>query len=287
MNADVFAEFLRRRGFTVIKTGNVYCYNVSRFIWQCFPYHTMVEPDPAEIKKNLLHTVVAGVRYVVPPSSSGAESYFIACSASDYGLNLLTKNIRHNTKRGLSRCVVQKINFEYLYEKGRVLQLDTLERQGRDPKIFNDLSWKKYCNAARELPGFEAWGALVDDDLAAFLVVFKMDDCVLYILQRSLRKYLAYYPNNALTMTVTQDILSRESIRMVSYGLKSLHAPDSLDDYKMKMGFNKVMVKERVLLHPFLMPLFNKYSWPLISTCTPRSGEFWKKVSSVIELGIR
>ena len=285
MNPGIFAEFMKRRGFTVRKMGGLYCYSVNRFMWQTFPYHKAIEPTKEDLREAFRASGPVGIRFTVPVSAPGKDSYYVACADKNYYMKGFSQNFRHNTKRGIARCRVERVDFDFLYDKGQVLQVDTLVRQGRDTGIFDLKKWRAYCTAAKELPGFEAWGSFVEDELTAFLVTFKMDECMVYILQRSLKKHLSSYPNNAITHVVTKDALSRPDVDIVSYGLKSLHAPESLDDYKIGMGFVKMPVRERVAINPLYRPVFNGFTGALLSRLARnRDSEAWKKMSAMLEL---
>jgi hypothetical protein len=115
--------------------------------------------------------------------------------------------------------------------------------------------WERRCLAAADLPGFEAWGALVDGQLAASLLTFQMEDWCEMLYQQCHREHLNDRVNNALTYVVTQTMLQRPGIQAVFYALHSLDAPASVDEFKFRMGFRARPVRQRVVFHPWLEPL--------------------------------
>jgi hypothetical protein len=116
--------------------------------------------------------------------------------------------------------------------------------------------------SALGLKGFEVWGAIVNDRLAATVFFVQLDDCVNILYQQSLREYLPFKTNNALSFVVTNELINRPSVKLLHYGLHSLDAPASVDKFKLSMGYSIRPVRQRVVLHPALpravLPSVNK-----------------------------
>lgn len=186
----------------------------------------------------------------------GCLSYHAVLEDFNYDLNNLGKKARYDVRSGLKNCQVKQLSFEHLALEGWLLQKDTMERQGRKVKAAEQ-SWKTLCRAADDLPGFEAWGALVQDRLAASLIAFRMGDCCYILFQQSLREFLPLKTNNTLSFVVTQTMLSRPGVKSIFYGLHSLDAPASVDEFKFRMGYRAKPVRQRVVFQPWLKPFFN------------------------------
>jgi hypothetical protein len=159
----------------------------------------------------------------------------------------------------LKNCRVEAISFDRYAKEGWLLEKDTLDRQGRHKKQGEEV-WQRQCLAAAELSGFEVWGAIVSDRLAASLFTFQMDDCCEMLFQQCHRDYLNARVNNALTFVVTQAMSSRPGIRSVFYALHSLDAPCSIDEFKFRMGYKAKPVRQRVVFHPWLQPFVNGFA---------------------------
>src|SRR5512139_3510764 len=91
-----------------------------------------------------------------------------------------------------------------------------------------------------------------------------MDDCCYMLYQQCLRRYLADHVNNALSYTVTYELMKRPPTRTILYGLHSLDAPSSVDEFKFRMGYIAKPVRQRVVFHPALQPLANPSSHSLM-----------------------
>lgn len=261
MNPDVFAEWLRLQGHRVIKTDSSYWYNQGPRVFQAFPYHWIIQPSEKELSSFLVEQKAVGLRFSTNwDAPEGYLSYHAVFEGEMYGLDHLGKWARKNVRRGLKNCEVLPISFDLLAKEGLALQIDTLDRQGRKLSMTKEV-WEKRCLAARDLPGFEAWGAFVNHLLVASVIVFQMDECAYLLYQQCLRAYLAEHVNNALSFTVTQNLGARSWIKRILYGLHSLDAPPSVDEFKFRMGYTVKPVRQRVLFHPKLSPFINPYSY--------------------------
>lgn len=260
MTAEVFAEWLRRQGRHVARTASSYWVAVGPRLYQAFPYHWVVRPRDAEVLQFLHEHRAIGLRYSTPvDSGQGVLSYHVIREGSEYSLTDLPKKARYDVRKGLSRSTIEPIQFSRLATEGWELRLETLERQrrrGAESRTW----WYKLCTSAEDLPGFEAWGVLVDGKLAASLLAFTCDGCCSILYHQSKSEYLSEGVNNALAFVFTSEALKRSGRDCVFYGLHSLDAPASVDAFKFRMGYTARPVRQRVMFHPRLRPLFNRPS---------------------------
>jgi hypothetical protein len=82
--------------------------------------------------------------------------------------------------------------------------------------------------------------------------------------QQCHRDYLRDHVNNALSFSVTKTMIERSEINSILYGLHSLDAPSSIDEFKFRMGYSAKPVRQRVVFHPTLLPFFNSTSHALV-----------------------
>jgi hypothetical protein len=224
----------------------------------------VIRPSENELFQFLKEYKGIGLRYSAPIDSSiGHESYHAVYENESYDFENLGKWARKNVRRGLNHCAIEPISFERLAEEGWSLQLDTLDRQGRRLSIAKEV-WRNRCISAGELLGFEAWGAIDKGKLAASVITFQMNDCGYMLYQQCHRDYLADHVNNALGFIVTKNMVERPQIKSILYGLHSLDAPASVDEFKFRMGYSAKPVKQRVVFHPMIAPLFNPISYKVI-----------------------
>jgi hypothetical protein len=257
MNADNFAEWLRRRGRLVVRTASSYWHSEGVRALQAFPYHWTIHPSEDELTQLLKTSRALSLRYSTSTDAPlGYLSYHTILETGRYEIENLGKWARKNVRRGLRNCSVEPISFRDLAEKGWDLQCDTLARQGRSRKLTRE-DWTELCLAASGLPGFEAWGGMVEGKLAASVITFLMQDCCYMLYQQCRHEYLTSHVNNALGFAVTQALLHRDGVRSVFYSLHSLDAPSSVDEFKFRLGFSPRPVRQRVVFHPLCAPFIN------------------------------
>jgi hypothetical protein len=273
MNAEIFAEWLRRQGYHVIRTVSSYWYEAGSRVYQAFPYHWVIQPAEDEILGLLRRHHAIALRYSAPVNSlPGKISYHAIYDQSAYTLEGLDRRSRQNIRTGLKSCSVEPVTFQQLAEEGWCLEVDTATRQGRKPAL-SQRAWCRRYLAAADLPGFEACGALVEGRLAASLLTFQMNDWSEFISQQCHHDYLCARVNNALTFVVTQTMVNRPEIRSVFYTIQSLNAPVSVDEFKFRMGFIPRPVRQRVAFHPLAPPAAIKYAHSLLAKYLKRSPE--------------
>lgn len=285
MNPEIFSKFLARQGHHIVKTESCYWYDAQPWFYFYYPYHCLLTPDEEELSKVFGAERCIGMRFFVPMDSIGKSSYMIVCSDKDYDIaSVNAKYARRQTRRGLENFEIRQFSLRELATLGNSLNYDTLSRQNRSPRIWSERKWQLYCRAAEGLDGFEAWGAFTGKKLAAFMVTFQMEDHFTILHQSSATEYLRLYPNNALIFYVTKLKLTSPAVAAVSYGPQSLDAPESLDTFKFRMGFQKRPMKQKIVFNPLLGPFVNRFSAGIIrtiATSIPRSDR-WRKLDGIV-----
>lgn len=257
MSSEVFAEWLRRMGRRVVRTDSSFWMENGLRVFQAFPYHRVIVPSHDELDFLFTRHSAVGLRYSTPWNTPhGVASYHVIYTQNEFPLLSLHKKARHDVRRGMEAARIEPISFDRLGSEGWFLRADTLQRQGRSG-VEARLEWQKLCQSARDLQGFEAWGALVKGRLAASLIAFTDEGCCSILYQQSRTEYLPLGINNALTFVFTNDALQRPGPPYVFYGLHSLDAPPSVDQFKFRMGYSARPVKQNVIFHPTLRPWVN------------------------------
>jgi ribosomal protein S18 acetylase RimI-like enzyme len=253
MNTELFAEWLRRQGHRIVKTESSYWYNAAPGVFQAFPYHWLITPTEAEIRHLMFWHGALAVRYSTPfEASRGMASYHVLLR-EPYSLGLLKAHARNGIKVGLGHFKIEQISFERLATEGWPLQQDTLDRQGR-LRSMTQTEWERLCRAACELPGFEAWAATTSGELAAAVIVARLQTIYTVPFAICHRRHLAAHVNNALFYTFSKELLQREGVESLFYTVQSLDASTKVDEFKFRMGFQHKVVRQCVDFHPLLRP---------------------------------
>ena len=264
MNAEIFSEWLRRQGHTVVRTASSYWYNAGPKVLQAFPYHWTIEPSEGELRRLLLKNNAIALRYstnIVAPR--GKISYHVVCEDSSYSLSSLPRQTRQNVRRGLEYGTIELIPFSRLASEGWKLRLDNLERQGRTGAETEEW-WRRLCLSAQDLSGFEAWGAIHDGQLVASFLAFRCDDCYTLPFEQSLSAHLESRVNNAIFYWVTHEAFKRNGISRVFFCLHSLDGAPGVDQFKFRMGYAAKPVRQRVVFHPLLAPFLNTATYAVV-----------------------
>jgi hypothetical protein len=253
MNAEVFAEWLRRQGHKIYRTKSSYWYNAGPRVLQAFPYNWIITPEESEIKELMLKHNILALRYSAPVDyPEGKMSYHIVLNKC-YDLSMLNKKTRNGVKRGMERFTVEEISFDRLAGEGWVLQEDTLSRQRRS-RSMSQKQWETLCHSAKDLPGFHAFAATCGGELAGAVIVCRIDDLYSVPFAMSHCRFLQDHVNNALFFSVSCELLKREGINGIFFTVQSLDAPSNVDEFKLRMGFDPLVVRQNVAIHPYLKP---------------------------------
>jgi hypothetical protein len=263
MNAKTFAKWMRLQGRKVIRTRSSYWYNAGPRVFQAFPLHWLIQPSRREMNALMIRHSVAAVRYSKPLDATEGIASYHAVLNGPYNLEMLRHQARNGVRKGLKHFQIERISFNRLADEGWKLQQDTLERQDRTSSM-NQSDWQRICLAADGLPGFEAWGAIVDGELAASMLTSQIDNIWYIPYAQSSRKFLSKHVNNALFFTVSCELLSRNGITGLFFCLHSLDAPPSVDDFKWRMNYIAKPVRQQVEFHPLLSPIANYSSHSLL-----------------------
>ncbi len=263
MNPETFAEWMRRQGHRVFRTPSSYWYSAGPRVLQAFPYHRLICPPEEEVRGLMLEHGIVALRYSTPMDFPGGKVSYHIVLHNPYDTGMLKSQARNGVKRGLSSCRIERIPFERLATEGWALQQDTLDRQNR-LRSMQQPEWQRICRSAIDLPGFEAWAAIVDQELAAALIVCCVDNIWTVPYALSHRKFLPQHVNNALFYSVSRNLLAREGTKEVFFTVQSLDAPPTVDDFKFRMGLTPKPVRQRVDFHPLLRPLANRTTHKLL-----------------------
>lgn len=283
MTPEEITAFFERRGHRVVQTASCWWYNEYHQgrVYQSFPIHRLINPGPEEVA-DLFRSIprALGIRYIGPLKSKGLESSIWVCR-KPYDLSTLAAKSRNQTRRGLENCQVRKIPWHELEAITVEADTDTLRRH----QLSNGRT-RGFGSYVKDCAAYEAWGAFVGDELAAFMVTLWVEDWVHILIQRSVSKYLNFRPNNALVFSVASEVLARPGVSAISYGLEPLRTLESLEHFKLSMGFVKEPICQSLVVARWLRPVLNAVTCRAIeiaASLRPRNSRL-QKVAGVCQL---
>jgi hypothetical protein len=263
MEIEKFALWQKRQGNKVIQTESSLWYEAGPHVFQAFPYDWVITPTEKELHDLLVKNKIAAVRFSTPVESQlGKISYHII-KKPPYSIDCLKNKSKKNIYLGLSKCKVEEISLAQLAKEGWALQLNTLERQNRTDSM-DKAKWENICLSAEDIPGFSAWGAYVDGEMAASLLTACIDGTAYFLYSLSHEKFMDLRVNHVIFFEVTQRLLQKEGIQKAFFTVQSLDAPKSVDDFKFRIGFEPISVRQRVVFHPLLAPFITPFSHKLV-----------------------
>ncbi len=251
MSSQGYADFLKAMGHRVILVDDRYWFDSHPLIYMSFPFTAEITPNTIQLS-DILGKKGMAARFPCPVNT-GRSSYRISITDSSYNLTSLNSKSRNQTRRGLENCEVRALSMDEITKDALKLNTETLLRQGRTLSLTDQEYWAKYYQEIVKAKGTTIWGAFVDNVLASFLISFRMNGCENILIMRSRTSLLKFYPNNALIFRFISAKLSASDIDEVSIGLESIQPDmDSLDHFKLGMGFKKVPIGQYISLRPEL-----------------------------------
>jgi len=286
MQAYELAQFFKAIGNRVIQTESCYWYNPKPFLFKSLPIHRFVEPSPTELAQVMIKGPAFALRYPKTPDKPGPRGGMYVCSNRDYDFPALSQNVRSRTRRGLARCRIEQIDFDYLALHGHALTTETTFRQMGTAPSATEEEWKRFCANASSSKDFEAWGAFVEDRLATFIVAMLVEDCYYIHLQKSASDLLKYYPNNALLFTVMKTKLACPEVGYISHGPKALAVGKGLDYFKTSMGFELQPYADHVVFNPLVKPFLMWKGDAVVDRLVQRYPDnlFWQRASRALRV---
>lgn len=246
MSVKGYANFLEKMGHNIVFINNTYWFDAHPKVYLSFPFHHTIDPDTINFSKVFSKGGV--VARFSCPIGKGRLSYRISIADPNYNLSSLNGKSRNQTRRGIENCVVRELTNHEILEYALQLNTETLQRQGRNLSVKEQSYWNRYYKEILEVEGATIWGAFVQNELAAFLISVRMNHCENILIVRSKTSLLKFYPNNALIYTfIFKTMSSSEEVNEVSIGFESIQSDkDSLDRFKLGMGFKKIPIGQYI-----------------------------------------
>ena len=90
MNPEIYSEWLRRQGQTVVRTASSYWHSEGLGVYQAFPNHWLIEPSESELRELTFRQRAVALRYSMPAGRGPGISYHIAYTGSAYSFDALS-----------------------------------------------------------------------------------------------------------------------------------------------------------------------------------------------------
>lgn len=287
MKSDLYAEFLQRLEFKVVRTASCFWYTrASKFFFQNIPFHKSVSPAKEEMQDFFRKSGAFAARYLTAGTVRDADKSIWICDHKDFDLSYVHKHSRRGVRRGMERCEVKQVEFSWLEKPGMPLIKDTLVRQNRLESSVTQEEWNRFCSVAQNYEDVQAWAAFAEGKLAAFIILSIIEDCAYILENYSATRYLShYYPNNALTYAVTCDVLHNQGLAAINHGLEPFEDLNSLSEFKRKLGYRRKDLVQRLVVKPTYRFLVNPLAVKALIAVTARSkSDYARRLNGFLRL---
>ena len=209
----------------------------------CWPLHLLHTINRGESKPPAIHSLI-GYEHPVPEKdqANAVLPVIMMRNLRQYSIAGLSAKKRNQVRRGIGSFTIKPIdNIISLLEDGYYVNLSALRRQrwGGDRSHYSvRRKWVDGVEMTFGLPGRENWGAFMDGRLVAYLRAYQIDRVAYIYSMMSHSDYLSQYPNDGLIHKFLLACQQEGTTDKVVFGLKC--AKQSLNDYKMKFGFEEV-----------------------------------------------
>jgi hypothetical protein len=261
MDIQSYVEYIRLQGDRVIATKTCFWQQYRPFFYIAIPIFHTHNISEAELRSMRLLRAWAGLMYSCDHRGNGKTDFW-SISDSSYDLTFLSNSCRKQTKQGLQRCKIEELEWDRLDKEGLKINKDALKRQGRkswNAVLTSQSLWHKRMVISQKFSDVQAWGAFVDNQLAAYVITVRLEDDLSFLSAMSLTEYLDHRPNNALVFSVVQEMFKR-GCKRVFYGVRPQE--NALAHFEEGIGFKILGINHNLVLNPLFTPIvkqFEKY----------------------------
>jgi hypothetical protein len=157
-----------------------------------------------------------------------------------YTLEMIHQKARNQVRRGLERCAVRRPKQSELMRRAFEINARTVERQDRRSNLTDKNCWENYIAKLLSVPDVFFYGAYVDDFMVAYVLVLVILKKIVLYHPFMDREYSKSYPMNALIFSAVNQTREKVGPLQVSYGFGSIWNIDTLDHFKIRMGFERI-----------------------------------------------
>ncbi|MGD1042509.1 MAG: hypothetical protein ABR913_05530 [Sedimentisphaerales bacterium] len=162
------------------------------------------------------------------------------CDKADYDISQIErKKIRYYIRCGLTKCTIRQVDFQWLADNGYNTYVNAASRYNNFT-VETKERFRERMLAYKNVPNSEAFGAFVDENLAAFMTVFIYGDSVLNPRAHFDPAYSDFCPMYALYYWAAKHYLTEKGYKEFDRGERHLAHETNFDEFLLRMGYRKV-----------------------------------------------
>jgi len=247
------ARFWERCGRHIFEMEGVFWAHHKGGFYTSLPLQLRLDFELEEIRSILRRASIRGLR-IPSQHRPGLPGGMYVARPGGYDLKAVNRKQRGHVTRGLEACEIRPVEKQELLDQGPALNLDTLERQGRqDERFLDPAAWVRFVEAVFLSPGMAVHGAFVEGRLANYIVSCREGAWLHLLYKMSCTALREHYPDHALDFALIQG--ADPGVEFISNGALSMMPNDGGDRYKRQLGYEVVPHNLCIHFHPRLSPI--------------------------------
>lgn len=235
----------------ISRHGTLWC-DAGRFSLVTFPTNQRVAATKRQIQQVLVDTG-RWIAVFCPVEGSGVRVGEHVLESADYGLASLQRQFRSHVRHHGPLFQCRELCWEEMSKRNNELQADPgLRANQASPAWHAPDARTDIWAAASVTPGLFAYGCLLNDELAGYIVAWQQDDCCHGMLFHRSRHFDAQRISNILLYNFSAAVLARPGIRRINMGRSWFPQKPGLDQFKRHAGYQEQSTDLAVVLHPKL-----------------------------------
>ena len=261
MDITQLVHFYRTRGFE--------CFETRAGHWMIMDGHRAVNIPPHDpiypTREDIVEVFKRGawaIRFCTTgPWEPFAEEYVL--HAHPYELSVCKQKARNQVRASLTRCTFHPPTELDLLNQGLDINRQTVRRHGNRAAFLVETDrWRRYITTALAIPDVLPYAAYVDGVMVAYVLLVVFGGRIILELPFMNLDASKHCPMNGLLYYAINDARSKYGPLPISYGFGSIWKIESLNRFKLAMGFES---------HPRVrITLFARWIRPFINTAFDR-----------------
>lgn len=226
------------------------------------------EPPDKEIKittqqiKYLLKTSGAYfIRWISNFDCQNKTEFWYVIKDSSSQLDSLSQNTRHNVRRGLKRCIIEKIPAEIVAKEGYESYIQAFNKYETFIKPETKEEFEYNILSKTKNPRWEFWGIWNSDKkMIGYSINEIFEDSCSYATTKFHPHYLKLYPSDSLFFTMNSYYINDRKMKYINDGPRSLSHKTNIQDYFInKFDFRRAYCRIHIYYSPKIKVLVNLF----------------------------
>lgn len=208
----------------------------------------MIPPiDPGRIRSALKKTHSLLALWNDAWDTEPCSWWWVCADDRSYDIQHLKKKIRYYIRKGTGNCTVRRLEPRWFAENGYGVYKSSFQRYTIAPPLPSAAIFEQHVLAESFYPGWETWGAFLENTLIAYGTCFVIDNAVKFAWAKSDPEYLSFCPNYALYYTLTRHYLRDRNVQYVTDGARVLLHKTNIQDFLERMGYRRIYCPLRIV----------------------------------------